>query len=235
MTKFIAHRGSSKEEKQNTIAAFQRASKSDVYGVETDVRITKDGVFVAFHDKSMARLSGRYRIIEKTDFKNVQKLKVFDRYKRHKIPTLLEFLQNCESSGKTAVIEIKSALTKEQTDNLIDVIASEGYLSKTVFISFNALVLLYIRKRLSDVPIQLLSLKYKNLDLKFLQEFKFGIDIHHRQLTKDRIDECHELGIEVNCWTVNNKRRAKLLQEWGANYITTDKPVLCDNIKNISN
>ena len=169
MTKFIAHRGSSKEAKQNTIAAFQRASKSDVYGVETDVRITKDGVFVAFHDKSMARLSGRYRIIEKTDFKNVQKLKVFDRYKRHKIPTLLEFLQNCESSGKTAVIEIKSALTKEQTDNLIDVIASEGYLSKTIFISFKVVYPCLIIRLIWSIVIhshlQIYSCRLSPLDL----------------------------------------------------------------------
>ena len=223
MTRFIAHRGASKEKKQNTIVAFERASVSDVYGVETDVRITRDGVFVAFHDKSMARLSGRYKIVEKTDFADIQKLKVYDRNRRHTVPTLLDYLRNCEISGKAAVIEIKSALTKEQTDKLIDVVDSEGYLSKTIFVSFNAMVLLYIRKRLPDVPIQLLALKYKNLDLKFLQEFKFGIDIHHRQLTKDRITECHELGIEVNCWTVNSKRRTKMLQEWGVDFITTDK------------
>ena len=223
MTKFIAHRGASKEKKQNTLAAFERASHSGVYGVETDVRITKDGVFVAFHDKSMARLSGRYKIVEKTNFADIKKLKVYDRNRRHNIPMFLDYLKNCELSGKTAVIEIKSALTKEQTDKLIDVVDSEGYLSKTIFVSFNTMVLLYIRKRLPDIPIQLLALKYKNLDLKFLQEFKFGIDIHHRQLTKDRIIECHELGIEVNCWTVNGKKRSKRLQEWGVDFITTDK------------
>ena len=223
MTRFIAHGGASKEKKQNTIAAFERASVSDVYGVETDVRITRDGVFVAFHDKSMARLSGRYKIVEKTDFADIQKLKVYDRNRRHTVPTLLDYLRNCEISGKAAVIEIKSALTKEQTDKLIQVISDEGYLSKTIFVSFNTMVLLYIRKRLPDVPIQLLALKYSKLDLKFLQEFKFGIDIYHRQLNKNRIAECHELGIEVNCWTVNSKRRTKMLQEWSVDFITTDK------------
>ena len=82
MSKFIAHRGASKEKKQNTIDTFKLASKSYAYGVETDVRITKDGVFIAFHDKSMARLSGRHKIIEKTDFKVVQKFKVFDKHSK---------------------------------------------------------------------------------------------------------------------------------------------------------
>ena len=223
MTRFIAHRGFSHKKKQNTIDAFQQASESDAYGVETDVRITKDGVFIAFHDKSAARLSGRYKIIEKINFSDVQKLKVFDRHRRHKIPTFIEFLQNCKTSSKVAVVEIKSDLSKEQTEKLIQIIIDEDYLLKTIFISFNMRVLQYIRTRLPDQPIQMLSRKYKQEDLMFLQENNFAIDIYHRQLTKARVSEYHERGIKVNCWTINNGRRTKVLQEWGVDYITTDK------------
>ena len=226
MTKFIAHRGSSKEEKQNTAAAFRRASESGIYGIETDVRITKDGIFITFHDKNATRLMGRYKVIEKTDFKALQKLKIYDKRQRHRVPTFVEYLQNCKSSNKAAVVEIKSSLTDEQTEKLIQIIETENYLPKTVFISFNKQVLKYIRARLPDQPIQLLALKYKQEDLSFLQENKFGIDIYHRQLTKERISEYHNRGIDVNCWTVNNKRRAALLQQWGADFITTDKMTL---------
>ena len=225
-TRFIAHRGSSKKEKQNTVAAFQRASESGIYGIETDVRITKDGVFVAFHDKNATRLMGRYKVIEKTDFKALQKLKIYDKRNRHRLPTFLEYLQNCISSGKVAVVEIKSSLTDEQTEKLIQIVNSEQYLSKTIFVSFNVQVLQYIRTQLPDQPIQLLALKYNQEDLPFLQEYKFGIDIYHRQLTQDRISEYHSRGIEVNCWTVNSKRRAKALQQWGVDFITTDKMTL---------
>lgn len=223
MAKLIAHRGASKEKKQNTLAAFEYASKTGVFGVETDIRITRDGVFVAFHDKSAARLSGRYKIIEETDFKEVQKLKVYDRHLRHKVPTLQDYLGNCKSNGKIAVAEVKSPLTKEQTDRLIDAIAGEQYLGRTIFISFNKKVLEYIRARLPEQPIQLLALRYRQDELKYLQEFNFGIDIYHKQLTRERIDEYHELGIEVNCWTVNRRLRARQLTEWCVDYITTDK------------
>jgi glycerophosphoryl diester phosphodiesterase len=158
----------------------------------------------------------------------VQKLKVYDKRQRHKIPTFLEFLQNCKTSGKTAVVEIKSNLTQEQTNELIQLIDSEDYLPKTIFISFNVPVLQMIRARLPEQPIQMLAVKYEQLDLKFLQEYKFGIDIYHRQLTQDRINECHSYDIKVNCWTVNSNRRSKLLQQWGIDYITTDKVNLLD-------
>lgn len=226
ITKFIAHRGYSHKKKQNTADAFQLASESDAYGVETDVRITKDGVFIAFHDKSAARLSGRYKVIEKTDFVKVRKLKVYDKNRRHKIPTFVEYLHSCKSSGKVAVVEIKSDLTNEQTDRLIGIINDEGYLENTIFVSFNARILKYIRTQLPEQLIQLLMLMFKQEHLDFVQENQFGIDISHRQLTKDRINECHTRGIEVNCWTVNSSKRAKILQSWGVDYITTDKLLL---------
>jgi len=234
MTRFIAHRGFSKEEKQNTVNAFRCASTSDAYGIETDVRITKDGVFVAFHDKSTARLSGKYKIIEETYFEDVQKLKVYDGQRRHKIPTFIEFLQNCKSGNKKAIVEIKSDLTKEQTENLIRIIESEDYLSNTVFISFNAQVLKFIREKVPSQPIQMLAMRFCKVDLEFLKEYRFGLDISHWQLTKDRVVKCHEHGIDVNCWTVNSCRRAGSLQQWGVDYITTDKRNLSRNLMSFS-
>jgi glycerophosphoryl diester phosphodiesterase len=228
MTKFIAHRGFAHEEKQNTVAAFQCASDSSAYGIETDVRITKDGIFVAFHDKSAARLSGKYKIIEKTDFKDVQKLKVYDRQRRHRVPTIMDFLQNCKLSNKIAIVEIKSCLTNDQTEKLIQIIDLEQYLRKTVFISFNVQVLICIRTLLPEQSIQMLAHKYKDDDLDLLQGNRFGIDINHRHLTQDRINEYHSRGIEVNCWTVNSSRRSKLLQQWGVDFITTDKLTLSE-------
>jgi glycerophosphoryl diester phosphodiesterase len=82
--------------------------------------------------------------------------------------------------------------------------------------------------KLPEQPIQLVLIKYTQENLKIARENKFGIDIYHRQLTEERIRECHNRGIEVNCWTVNSGKRSKLLQRWGVDFITTDKLVLCE-------
>ena len=229
MTKFIAHRGFGKEKKGNTLTAFQCAADSAVYGVETDVRITKDGIFVAFHDKSTANLCGKHKVIEKTNYKDVQKLKVLDGLRRHCVPLFMDYLRNCKSNRKIAVVEIKSNLSKEQTETLVELISDNNYLSNTIFISFNRRVLKYIRKLLPKQPIQMLTIKYREEDLDFLQENKFDIDISHLQLTKERIAEFHKRGIFVNCWTVNGSRRSKNLQQWGVDFITTDKIAISDN------
>ena len=47
---FIAHRGFSGKYLQNTEEAFLKAVEHGSGGIETDVRITKDGVLVVNHD-----------------------------------------------------------------------------------------------------------------------------------------------------------------------------------------
>ena len=44
--KMIAHRGLSGLEKENTAVAFVAAGNKSFYGIETDIHLTKDNVFV---------------------------------------------------------------------------------------------------------------------------------------------------------------------------------------------
>lgn len=46
----IAHRGASKQKKENTMEAFSYACEHGADAVETDIRRTADGVFVLYHD-----------------------------------------------------------------------------------------------------------------------------------------------------------------------------------------
>ena len=46
----MAHRGASRAEAENTVAAFRRAGEMGADAVELDVRRTADGVLVVHHD-----------------------------------------------------------------------------------------------------------------------------------------------------------------------------------------
>jgi glycerophosphoryl diester phosphodiesterase len=60
----VAHRGGSLLAPENTLAAFDRAVALGADAVETDVRLTADGVVVAFHDEDTARLTGAPGTVE---------------------------------------------------------------------------------------------------------------------------------------------------------------------------
>jgi glycerophosphoryl diester phosphodiesterase len=53
----FAHRGASAELPEHTLAAYQSALETGVDGVECDVRLTRDGHLVCFHDRRLDRTS----------------------------------------------------------------------------------------------------------------------------------------------------------------------------------
>ena len=59
--KIIAHRGAHDNHRifENTMAAFCRAAEAGVWGIELDIRWTRDQIPVVFHDPDLKRLFGR--------------------------------------------------------------------------------------------------------------------------------------------------------------------------------
>jgi glycerophosphoryl diester phosphodiesterase len=60
----VAHRGGSALAPENTLAAFDRAAALGADAIETDVRLSSDGVVMVFHDEDTARLTGAPGTIE---------------------------------------------------------------------------------------------------------------------------------------------------------------------------
>src|SRR5690606_35216840 len=63
-TVIIAHRGASKDAPENTRSALDEAFRQGAPVIEFDVRETKDGVLVLFHDDKLDRVAGRSGSIE---------------------------------------------------------------------------------------------------------------------------------------------------------------------------
>ncbi|MGC3996273.1 MAG: glycerophosphodiester phosphodiesterase [Anaeromyxobacter sp.] len=70
----VAHRGGSLLAPENTLAAFDRAAALGADAIETDVRLTADGVVVTFHDDDTARLLGEPGTIEARTFAELARL-----------------------------------------------------------------------------------------------------------------------------------------------------------------
>jgi glycerophosphoryl diester phosphodiesterase len=70
----VAHRGGSLLAPENTFAAFDRAAALGADAIETDVRLTRDGVVVVFHDDDTARLLGQPGTIEARTLAELQRL-----------------------------------------------------------------------------------------------------------------------------------------------------------------
>lgn len=70
----VAHRGGSLLAPENTLVAFDRAAALGADAIETDVRLTADGVVVVFHDEETGRLTGAEGTIEARTLEEVARL-----------------------------------------------------------------------------------------------------------------------------------------------------------------
>ena len=227
--KMIAHRGLSGLEKENTLSAFVAAGNREKYfGIETDVHKTKDGKFVIFHDDNTARVALDSLIIEETSFDTLRKLQLTDiDGKRGRIdlliPTVEEYISVCKKYGKTCVFEFKNEFEEEDIYRLVEMFEKAEYLDNVIFISFQLINLVYLRRRYPQVNAQyLVEHQWKDEYYKDLEDNNLGLDIDHHLLTKEIVDRVHAMGKEVNVWTVNTLEDGQRVLDLGVDYITSN-------------
>lgn len=73
----FAHRGQATKAIENTFEAMVMAVEDGYTAIETDVRFTRDGVAVLFHDETLERLCRKEGAIEQLDFDKVRKLHLY--------------------------------------------------------------------------------------------------------------------------------------------------------------
>ncbi len=226
-TKFIAHRGLSGLELENTISAFVAAGNRSYIGIETDVHVTRDGKFVVFHDDTTGRLCDKDFVLSKTDYKTLKSLTLKPQKNRtigsdFIIPDLKDYLAICAAYNKIAVLELKERMTPGVIKEIYAKVEKYYDTKKTIFISFSLDNLKDLRDQQPNANIQYLVQSFDNKILKILKDYKFDLDIGYWVCSKEVIDTCHKNGIKVNCWTVDNPGDAERLIDYGVDYITTN-------------
>ena len=225
-TRMIAHRGLSGIERENTCAAFVAAGNRSYYGIETDIHRTADGRYIVVHDDDAKRVAGVELCIEETDFDTLRAVRMSDLDGNPRadlmFPSLEEYIRICRQYGKTSVLEIKNHFEPEDIERVIAIVRDLGWLSRTVFISFDLPNLLCIRERLPGQPAQYLVSEFGGDLLEILRAHHLDLDIDHRAVTPQNVAACHESGIEVNVWTVNTPEDAQRALACGVDYITSN-------------
>src|SRR5947209_2130140 len=72
-TDIICHRGSSEHAHENTLEAFRATFELGGDGNEFDIRMTKDGVLVVFHDDMLDRLLDAYGDVADYSWEELQR------------------------------------------------------------------------------------------------------------------------------------------------------------------
>jgi len=227
--RMIAHRGLSGIEMENTCSAFVAAGNRSYFGIETDVHVTADGQFIIIHDDTTKRVGLDDLSVEKSTYETLRSLRLCDRDgKRGRkdlvLPSLLEYTQICKKYEKVSVLELKNHMQPQDIDRIIQQIEQEGWLAQTIFISFDLSNMIHIREKLPQQKAQYLieqGAVWPDV-LDALSRYNLDLDSDYNLLSQERIQDVHQLGRQVNAWTVDDIKDAQRLIAWGIDYITTN-------------
>jgi len=201
-------------EPENTIRSFKKAEALGVDMIEMDVRATKDGELVIFHDQTLVRLFGiRRRVAHMTllELKEVSQ--------NREIPTLDEVLA---SVHKDLIIEIKVHGIERQVLSKI-----KKFPHKVMISSFYPKVLENVRALDGKIELGLLigygelhimpiiSRIIKKLNLSFIGPNRFLVSSQVIKLLR-------RSGKKIFVWTINSEKEFNRMVKLGVDAVYTD-------------
>jgi glycerophosphoryl diester phosphodiesterase len=208
--KVYAHRGFSYKYPEATRAAYLGAIEVGADGFECDVRLTKDGIPVCFHDRDTKRIAGvKKRIAALT----LAQLREFI-----EVLTLEELLQLAKTNRKKVLVETKHPVLSGGRIEKSVIELSRSY--ELTAMSFSLLAVLRLMRDLDDV-VYVIAHRWR---LLYLPTNKVAINLElfeRSKWTRKRLK-----GREVLIWTVNEERYIPKLKEWGVSAVITDRPDL---------
>lgn len=235
----IAHRGANRKAPQNTLPAFAQAIEDGCDGFETDVHLSSDGEVVICHNDTINEMSDGAGDISSF---TLAELRCFDfgckfseEYAGTTLPTLDEFLSLVTKAGKK-IINIEIKCPKKESDKLVrrtlDVIGKYDCLENIIISSFSPEILRLTKLYCPECRTALLyPTNNPSVCLPLIAPFalakKLKVDIMHPMaglVTPSMVRIAHSMGMQVNVWTVNDKKTVAFLAACGVDGIITDTP-----------
>ena len=222
-TKMYAHRGLHNSERaENSMSAFRAAVESG-YGIELDIRLSKDGKLVIFHDDTLDRVCGREGKV--IDFTAAQLAEFKLSGTNDGIPLFSDFLEMV--NGRVPLlVEIK----EDAGDSKVSEAACEmlkSYKGEFIVESFNPLSLKTVKENMPKVTRGILSHRYyeyeqykkplyfllQSLLLNFLCRPAF-IAYDHRHANSFALKFVRKFfGVPTLAWTVRSAEEERVARE----------------------
>lgn len=222
----FAHRGFAPDGCENSLAAFERAVRLGYRYLETDVRVTADGVALAFHDSSLDRVTDRRGKVAELPWAQVRHARIGG---REPIPLLTDLLAAWPHTRIN--IDVKAEHSVGPT---IDAIRRTASVDRVCVGAFSGARIAAVRRVLG--PRLCTSLGPREaLALKFTARRPAPLRIGPAEcaqvparigrwpfLDGRYLAQAHRLGLQVHAWTVNDRAEMVRLLELGVDGLMTD-------------
>lgn len=223
---YFAHRGASAQAVQNTVCAFERARQLGATRYELDVHLTQDGVLAVHHDYSLLSTTGHDVQIGASSFTGLQTYPLKNAFGAQQffVPRLEDVLPVVAPGLECLNIELKNDDNRYPglEEKLLTLLQNKfpQILSKTLFSSFDYPTLARLRALDGAVHIGLLTRAFDVSAAINLQAE--SVHLNFTRFTPQIARACHDSGLKVYLYTVNDAALAERLAVQGADGIFTD-------------
>jgi glycerophosphoryl diester phosphodiesterase len=230
----VAHRGGAGLGRENVLQTFERSFAGGTRYLETDVRVTADGICVAFHDAALTRITGAEGRVADLSLAQVRDLGQGGE-SIPRIEDLLEVLPEArfiiDLKDWRALVPLISLLRRRgDLDRVALAGARDRWLGAARAMAGGALstalgwestTRLVMGARTGRLPRGLVRAEF--------------VHVPHRLggapvFTDRLVAMAHHLGLKVIVWTVNDPTTMHCLLDRGADGIITDRPDLLHEV-----
>jgi glycerophosphoryl diester phosphodiesterase len=225
-----SHRGFSPDGAENTIAAFEAAVALGYTHLETDVRVTADGVPIAFHDPMLDRITNSTGRLLELPWAQVRQARVLG---REPIPLLAEVLGGFPAARFN--LDVKSDAAIGPT---LDVLRRTNAWHRVRLAAFSHRRVRLLRRAAGPAvasalsPPEVLALKLGRVRLLPAligsSELPPAAQVPLNSMalpviTERFVDRAHRLGLQVHAWTINVPSEMTALLDQGVDAIMSDR------------
>jgi glycerophosphoryl diester phosphodiesterase len=229
----IGHRGAAGCAPENTLASLRAAADGGAAWVEFDVRLSRDGQAVLFHDDRLERTTNGLGRVADCDLEELKRLDAGGwfgpRFRGERIPTLVEAIATLGELGLGANVEIKADLGREaETARVVTrILAGEwpADLPAPLLSSFATEALAAAR---TTAPLVARALLVTAIPPDWRRRLDaLGCCALHcsaRRFDRAAAGDVIARGIPLRCYTVNEERKARRLFAAGVESVFSDCP-----------
>jgi glycerophosphoryl diester phosphodiesterase len=223
--KIYAHRGASQDFPEMTMAAYEEAVKQGADGFECDLRLSKDGVAVLWHDADLQRCANNKAVVSGSSYARLKEI-------YPQILTIDEILDFAISQKKSLLLETKHPVPSRTAieELLVGKINSQAKEIKKSGIevnvmSFSWLAIERIKQLDSNIETTYLLNNYIPwLSAQYSSARSLGPEISQLRKDPGLAKRIKATGRKLNVWTVDDPSDVRLCYELGVDNLITDRP-----------
>jgi glycerophosphoryl diester phosphodiesterase len=231
--RIIGHRGVAAYAPENTLEGIRTAAEMGLDWVELDVKLTKDGVPIIFHDEELDRTTNGSGFVMLKTYEEICDLECGswfgDSFAGIKIPTLEEAVDVLLQHNLGLNLELKPCpgREKETAEATLDILSQiwDDH-DRLLISSFQHVSLEAAMDVAADWHRGLLLPEEWPENWKDLTEYLdvATVNLNAKTVTREQVEDLMDLEKQILAYTVNDPQTARKLQSWGVDGFFSDSP-----------